>query len=257
WMGKKVIINPSLDWGNDLRVQQKNYRILGLPDHGTHAELVKVPAGNLTRKPSYLSFEEAAALPLAGLTGYRALFVKGRVMPGETVFITGIGGGVAALMLQMAVAAGARVFVSSGSPSKLEKAKQAGAAGGINYTEKNWARNLAKISGGAGIDLIVDGAGGKEFNQLISLVKPAGRIVVYGATAGNPEQIDLRKIFWKQISICGTTMGNQQDFDRMVKFYRKHKIKPIISHIYPLAGYKKAYQEMMEGKQLGKIVLVP
>ncbi len=255
WIGEEVIINPALDWGIDPRAQQSAFRILGLPDHGTQAEYVKVPAVNLVKKPAYLSFEEAAAIPLGGLTGYRALFSQGGLKAGETVLLTGIGGGVAALMFKMARAAGANVLVTSGGDAKIEKAIAAGAMGGANYRQEGWAKTIKKAAGKEGISLIVDSAGGEGFLDLPGIVNPGGRIVFFGATAGNPSGIDLRRIFWKQITIQGTTMGTPRDFADMVRLFETHRIQPIIDGPFPMSDHRTAYQRMIDGKQFGKIVL--
>lgn len=255
WTGTEVIINPSLNWGSNPEAQQKDYKILGVPVDGTHAEYVVVPESNILKKPEYLSFEETAAIALAGLTGYRALFRQGNLQKGETVLITGIGGGVASLVQQMVLAFGTNVLVTSGSDEKLNRAKQLGALGGANYHHDDWEKEIASIAGKNGIDLIVDGAGGPGFNKLIQLAKPAGRIVVYGATAGKPPDLNIRRVFWKQITIQGTTMGNDEDFKNMVHFFEEHQLKPIIHKTYDIDDYKEAYWEMMEKKQFGKIVL--
>ncbi len=254
-VGKAILINPSLNWGSNPRAQGKAYRILGMPDPGTHAEYIVVPAGQVVEKPDYLSFEEGAAIPLGGLTGYRALFTQGRLTAGETVLLTGIGGGVAALMFTMALAAGARVVVTSGSDEKLKRAVDAGAFGGANYRDPNWVDTLQRLTAPRGIDLIVDSAGGDHFSSLINLVNPGGRIVFFGATAGNPQRLDLRRIFWKQITLQGTTMGTEQDFYEMIRLFELHQIKPLVDRIFPIEAYPSAYQRMFNGEQFGKIVL--
>ena len=255
WVGAKVIINPSLNWGDNPDAQQRDYRILGVPVDGTHAEYAVVPESNILRKPGYLSFEETAAIALAGLTGYRALFRQGKLLKNETILITGIGGGVASLVQQMALAVGVTVLVTSGGDEKLNRAKQLGAIGGANYNQEDWEKEIAAIAGESGVDLIVDGAGGPGFDKLIELVKPAGRIVIYGATAGKPPDLNVRRVFWKQITIQGTTMGNEEDFRNMIKFFEKHQLKPIIHKTYNLENYKEGYLEMLNKKQFGKIVL--
>jgi zinc-binding alcohol dehydrogenase/oxidoreductase len=255
WIGAEVIINPSLNWGENPQAQQNDYKILGVPYNGTHAEYVVVPESHILKKPDHLSFEQAAAIPLAGLTGHRALFRQGNLQAGETVLLTGIGGGVASLMLQMAVAHGATVVVTSGSEEKLNHARQLGALGGANYHDQDWEREMLSIVSGKQIDLIVDGAGGAGINKLIQLVKPAGKIIVYGATAGKPRDLHIHRLFWKQIAIQGTTMGNEEDFQNMVNLFEKHELKPIIHKTYPLEEYKEAYLEMADNRQFGKIVL--
>ncbi len=255
WLGKAVIINPGLDWGDNPRVQQANFRILGLPDDGCQAEYVKIPAENLVEKPGYLSFAEAAAIPLAGLTGYRALFTQGNLNPGETVLLTGIGGGVAALMLQMAVALGANVLVTSGSDEKIARAVKMGAKSGANYRKEGWEKEIQLQAGKNGVDLIVDSAGGEGFDRLTAIANPGGRIVFFGATAGNPGKFNLRRVFWKQLVIHGTTMGNQADFTKMVSLFQRHRIKPAIDGPYAFEDYRIAYQRMIDGQQFGKIVI--
>ena len=254
WIGKAVIIDPALYWGGKAAYQDPSgFRILGLPDDGTMAEYVKVPISNLFEKPAHLSFEEAAALPLAGVTAYRALFTRARVGAGERVLITGIGGGVALFALQYAVAAGLQVFVSSGSDEKLERAKAMGAMGGANYKNPGWVDELRKPGGG--FDVILDGAGGDGFSDLLDLCVPGGRVVLYGATRGNPSNIVLRRIFWKQLNVLGSTMGSPEDFAAMVGFVSKHEIRPVVDSIFPPEDGGTAFQLMEEGGQFGKIVL--
>ncbi len=186
--GTEVVINPALYWGDDPRVPGKEYRILGIPDDGTFAQFIKVPADHVFPKPSHLSHEEAAALPLAALTAYRALVTRGGVAEGETVLVPGVGGGVATFLVQIASALGARVFVTSGSDEKIEESKELGAEGGVNYNSEDWSKELKSMAGG--VDLSVDHVGGDAFNALVSLAKPGGRIVVFGATAGPTPKAD-------------------------------------------------------------------
>jgi zinc-binding alcohol dehydrogenase/oxidoreductase len=148
WLGKEVIINPSQNWGDSPDYQGKDQKILGLPDDGTFAEFVKVPVANLFAKPAHLNWEQAAALPLAGLTTYRALFTKGRAKKGEKVLIVGVGSGTGTFALQFAVAAGCQVFVTSGNSQKLEQARLLGASAGVNYKAQDWAEQLHQLAGG-------------------------------------------------------------------------------------------------------------
>ena len=182
-VGRAVVINPSLDWGDDDAAQGPDFRILGLPDDGTYAEAVRVSAGNVHPKPAALSFEEAAAIPLAALTAYRAVVSRARVQAGETVLVTGIGGGVSSLALQIAAHLGARVLVTSGSDAKLARAREMGAAGGANYRTQDWAREIAAQSKG-GPDVIIDSVGGETFARCVEILKAGGRIASYGATTG-------------------------------------------------------------------------
>jgi zinc-binding alcohol dehydrogenase/oxidoreductase len=252
-VGASVIINPALDWGDSPEAMGKDFRILGLPEQGTFAEWIKVPAANLAPMPAHLGFEEAAALPLAGLTAWRALFTRGRLQAGEKVLITGIGGGVALFLLRFALAAEARVWVTSGSPDKLQRAKAIGALGGANYRDEKWAESLAAEAGQ--FDLIVDSAGGPGFAHLCDLARPGGRLVFFGATAGNPPELPLRKVFWRQLNLLGTTMGSPQDFAAMVAFVAERGLRPVIDGSYAFDQADEALRRMDAGGQFGKLVI--
>ncbi len=256
WLGREVIINPGLDWGSRPVAQADMFRILGLPDDGTFAEQVRVPVSALVEKPAHLDIQHAAALPLAGLTAYRALFSRARLQPGERVLVTGVGGGAALFALQFAVAAGARVFVTSGSDDKLRRATELGASGGVNYQQTDWDKQLKSQAGG-GFDVTIDSAGGDGFLKLLDLAAPGGRIAFFGATRGNPSGFDMRRVFWKQLSVLGTTMGSPDDFTAMVCFVNEKGITPLADHVFPLAEGNAAFGAMESAAQFGKIVLVP
>ncbi|RSK46724.1 zinc-binding dehydrogenase [Hymenobacter perfusus] len=249
-----VIINPGSNWGPNPAAQGREFQILGLPQDGTFAEYVCVPAEYVRAKPEYLSFEEAAALPLGGVTAYRALFTRANLQPGERVLISGVGGGVALLALQMAVAVGAEVWVTSGSEEKIARAVELGAKGGISYHTENWPATLLKQAGG-GFDVLVDSAAGPGFNHLVDAANPGGRIVFYGATQGDMPDVSARKIFWKQLSVLGSTMGTSQDFAAMVSLFEQHHIRPVIDETFLLAEGEQALRRMADGLQFGKLVL--
>jgi zinc-binding alcohol dehydrogenase/oxidoreductase len=255
WLGREVIIYPGLDWGSRESAQGGGFSILGLPRDGTLAEKVAVPAASLAPKLAHLTWEEAAALPLAGLTAYRALSARARLRLEDRVLITGIGGGVALFALQLAVAQGAEVFVTSGHAEKISRALALGAAGGASYKEAGWASALAKAHGP--FDVIVDSVGGEGFNDLVELAAPGGRIVFFGATCGNPTGVALRKIFWRQLSLLGSTMGSPGDFAGMLEFVALHRLKPVVSEVFPLARADEAFALMERGGQFGKIVVTP
>lgn len=253
WLGKAVVINPSIAWGNREEFQQKDFHILGLPQDGTLAEYVKVPVTNLFEKPAHLSFEEAAALPLGGVTAYRSLFSRARLKRGEKVLITGAGGGVATFALQWAIHSGATVYVTSGSRTKIEKAKELGAVDGVLYTDETWGQQLQELVGG--FDVIIDSALGEGFAHLLDLSNPGGRIVFFGGTAGNIPPLNGRKIFWKQLSLLGTTMGSPADFEAMLTFVQKNKLTPVVDSVYPLGDADVALRKLNDASQFGKIVL--
>jgi len=251
--GQEVVIHPSLYWGDNPRLPGKDYRILGLPDDGTFAQFAKVPAENVFPKPSHLSHEEAAALPLAALTAYRALVTRGQLQEGETVLVPGVGGGVATFLVQMASALGAKVFVTSGSEEKIEAAKELGAEGGVSYESEKWSKELKNMAGG--IDLSVDSIGGEVFNNLISLAKPGGRIVIFGATAGPAPKVMTIMAALKHLDIFGTAMGTAEEFGAMLDLYAEHGLKPRINETFSLENATDALQHMNENKGMGKIVL--
>ncbi len=252
WRGREVIINPSFSWGDGESAQGPQFSILGLPRDGTLAQSIAVPITQLTAKPAHLSWNEAAALPLAGLTAYRALFSRAKLQPGERVLISGIGGGVALFALQFALAAGAEVWVTSSSPEKIARAQALGAKGGFDYRDPNWAAGASKQT--EGFHVVVDSAGGPGFGQLVDAATSGGRIVFYGATRGEAT-LPLRKIFWRQISLFGTTMGSPADWTAMTAFVAKHGIKPVVSDVFPLDRAEEAFGLMERGDQFGKIVV--
>lgn len=252
-IGTEVLINPSLNWGEEEAFNEPSYSILGMPSNGTYAQYIVVPAENVYIKPHYLSLEEAAALPLSALTAYRALITRGNVKKGENVLIPGIGSGVALFALQIAVAAGARVFVTSSSEEKLERAKKLGAAGGTNYRSDTYIKELKAQMGGA--DLAIDGVGGQTFNDLIQLAKPGGRIVSFGATAGPVPDFVLPRLFFKHLNVMGTTMGSPRDFEQMLQFFEQHRIRPVVDRVFSLEEAVQAQVYMEKGHQFGKIVL--
>ncbi len=252
-IGQRVVINPSLDWGEQEEYQSRKFRVLGMPDAGTFAQYICVPAQNVLQAPAHLSDEEAAALPLAGLTAYRALFRKGAFKRGERVFITGIGGGVALMALQFSLALDAQVCVSSSSTAKIEKAVSLGADGGVLYSNSEWHKKLKSNFGH--FDLSIDGAGGDSFARLLEIAAPGGRIVNYGGTSGPIKELSPQRLFWKQLVIKGSTMGNAEDFKNMLAFVNEHSLHPVIDSVFPLEEVNQAFKRMLEAQHFGKIVL--
>lgn len=253
-LGQSVLIYPAYNWGDNPRFPSPAFRVLGMPNPGTFAEYLCIPANQVFSKPVHLSWEQAAAIPLAGLTAWRALMTQAEAQSGETVLITGIGGGVATFAMKWAVALGARTFVTSGDDGKLEQARQMGAVGGVNYREADWAKQLAELTGG--VDVIIDGTGGPSFHSYFLLLKPAGRLVVYGATAGNPPQgLEMVKLFFRQTRVIGSTMGSPAEFAAMLHFVTKHQIEPVIDRIFPFEQAVAAHQRLLANEQMGKIVL--
>lgn len=252
-LGQEVLIYPAYDWGDNPRFPSPTFRVLGMPDPGTFVEYLCVPSGHVFSKPAHLTWEQAAALPLAGLTAWRALVTQAALQAGETVLVTGIGGGVATFALKWALALGGRTFVTSGSDTKLAQAQQLGAVGGVNYRLEGWEKQLAQLTGG--VDVIIDGSGGAAFKGYFSVLKPAGRFVIYGATAGNPPGLDAARLFFRQASIIGSTMGSPAEFAAMLSLVAAERIAPAIDQVFPLQHAVDAHQRLLATEQLGKIVL--
>lgn len=258
WLEKEVIINPSHNWGDNPNHYGNDHRILGLPENGTFAEYVKVEARYLVPKPAHLSFEEAATLPLAGLSAWRALMTRGNFKPGGRVLVTGAGGGAALFAIQFAIAEGAEVWVTSGSDQKIRKAINLGVKGGVNYKTPTWHRDLlvkARASKSGYFDTIIDSAGGSGFARLIDVAAPGATICFYGGTTGNITDIVPAKVFFKQLNIHGTTMGTETEFEDMIRCVEEKQIIPIVDEVYELADAEQALRRMDSGEQFGKIVL--
>lgn len=247
----EVVINPMLGWGDDPNLWAESASILGMPHEGTFAQYVAVPRANIHPKPTHLSMEQAAAIPLAGLTAYRALFTRGELRAGETVLIPGVGGGVQTFVLLFAKAAGARTIVTSGSEEKLERARALGADVTIDYAANpDWHKALQRGE----VDLVVDSSGGDTLNKALSVVRPGGRIVLYGGTRLEAT-VRLFPIFWNHVDIRGTSMGSPQDFRDMLELVNKHEIYPAIDRTYPMDDAVAAAERIARSDQFGKVVL--
>lgn len=253
-MGREVVIYPALEWGDDPRCGGPNFRVLGMPDQGTFAQFICVPVDSVVDKPAHLSWEEAAALPLAGLTAWRATVTHGEVSAGHKVLVTGIGGGCATFALAWARAHGAEVFVTSSSAEKIAQAVTLGASAGFNYRDADWVKQLRATTGG--IDLIVDSAGGNGMHDALDTLNNGGRYIFFGATTGNPEKgLNMAKLFFRQVRIQGTTMGRPEEFRAMLECVNAHQLKPVVDHVYPFADAVAAHKRMQDSEQMGKLVL--
>lgn len=253
WENRKVIINPGLFWGNNEAYQSNEFRIIGLPDHGTFAEYCYVPKTCIFNKPEHLNSAQAAALPLAGVTAYRALFIKGRLKATDKVLINGAGGGVAQMGFTMAKAIGCEVYVTSGSDEKLEKLVHGGAAGGANYKDQNYIETLAEMAGR--FDVILDSAAGDSLSAIFPLCNYGARVVIYGGTTGNIAGLSPQILYWRQIELLGTTMGSPKDFSEMLNFVNTYKLITPVDEVYALDDIEMAIRKMETGKQMGKIVI--
>ena len=259
--GDEVVINPGLDCGACafcLRGQHSECRaftIVGMGRQGTFAEQVMVPARNLQPRPLHLSWEEAAALPLAYITAWRMLMAQGRLRAGETVLIHGIGGGVAVAALQLASLAGAQSIVTSSSVDKLARAGELGAAHGIVYKDGNVVESILDYTGGHGVDLVVDTVGAATWNINMEVLRKGGRAVHCGVTSGPHVEANLSTVYWKQLSIIGSTMGSHEDFRALLAAVNATGLKPVVDSVMSLDEARAAQGRMESGAQFGKIVL--
>ena len=254
-VGDEVIILPSLAWGPDQRAPGPGFRILGGPDQGTYAEQIVIPAENVYPKPGRLSWHEAAALPLAGLTAWRSLMTRARVVPGETVLIIGIGGGVATFALNIAKAAGCRVVVTSSSDDKLAAAKELGADVGVNYAEAGdeWPAAVKEANGG-GVDVVIDSVG-STWGGSIDACAPGGRVVVFGGTGGAKVDLQVRPVTLGQVALLGTTMGSPAEFRQLLAAVQNQSWTPVIDSVRPLGDAAAAHEREENGLHFGKLVL--
>lgn len=246
-IGTEVIINPCIGWKKTIQVPTVP-AILGGPVDGTFAESVILPAHNAVSKPAYLSWQEAGVLSLSALTAYRALFTRGNLQRGEHVLIPGIGGGVATYAMLMALAAGAKVSVTSRSEVK----RQAAIDLKVNHAFDSHGDWKASLKGDT-VDLILDSIGPATFQQYFEVLNPNGRIVTFGASSGDEIRIPVRALFFSQMSIIGTSMGSSEEFTDMLQFMEQHLLHPIIDSVYPLKDTVLAFQRMQRGEQLGNI----
>ncbi|KAI9250518.1 hypothetical protein BDA99DRAFT_608377 [Phascolomyces articulosus] len=258
--GQRVLICPSVNWDSDRRgPKPKSFRILGLlPSPGTITDKMTIDGNEVVPCPEHLSTAEAAALPLAGLTAYRALFTKAEAKAGDYILITGIGGGVALFALQFAVVRGIHVYVTSSSEEKIASAVEWGAKGGVNYKDPNAGKKLKELLGeGNYLSAIVDGAGGDMFDQFADLMMPGGIISQYGQTAGPGVRYTM-DLWFNNVELRGSTMGSRAEFKEMVDFVDKHKIKPIVSKVFKgltQENVDDAITYLSGGQQLGKVVI--
>jgi zinc-binding alcohol dehydrogenase/oxidoreductase len=243
--GDAVLLNPGLDDGA---------RIVGEHMDGTHAELIAVPAEYLHPLPEGLSFEEAAAFPLVFATAYRMLATRARLREGEWVLVWGIGAGVATAAVAIAKALGARVVATSTRPEKLERALELG-ADAVVPTDGDVVDEVRRLTDGRGADVVVEHVGHATWTRSLQAAGKEGRITVCGATSGPNPPANLHRIFWKQLSILGSTMGTRADFAAVYDLVASGSVRPVVDRVFPLAEAAAAHEHLERGDQVGKIVL--
>jgi NADPH:quinone reductase-like Zn-dependent oxidoreductase len=245
--GERVVINPGLEHGDRITV-------VGEHRDGTHAELVAVPEANVYPIPDSLSFEEAAAFPLVFETAWRMLVTKAALRPEEWVLIWGIGGGVATASLAIVKALRARAVVTSSSDEKLERARELGADATVNHATEDVGARVKELTDG-GVHVVVETVGADTWATSLSVARPAGRICVCGATSGPNPPASLHRMWWKQLTIYGSTMGTHEDFEAVLDLVVSGRAKPVVDTVFPLSETRAAHERLEAGEQLGKIVL--
>jgi zinc-binding alcohol dehydrogenase/oxidoreductase len=254
--GDEVILLPSLWWGEDERAPAPGWEILGDYRPGTYAERVRVPVDCVASRPVGFSWAEAAALPLAGVTAFRALFTRGGISAGESILVLGAGGGVATSAVALAAAAGASVIVTSSSAAKIEQARSLGAHDGVRYDHPDWPIGARELSpGGRGFDVVLDSVG--DWSKSILALRPGGRLLVLGATRATTATLDVRSLYFGQYDIRGTTMGSLRDFADLLAFVRARRVPPpVIDRTFPLDKAAAAHEHLESGQAFGKVVLI-
>jgi zinc-binding alcohol dehydrogenase/oxidoreductase len=253
-LGDAVVINPSLNWSRGDRAPPANFEILGHPRNGTFADRIAISAANLEPKPAHLDWGEAAALNLSGLTAWRALVTQGAIVPGASVVIPGIGGGTALTAMQIAIAQGARVFVTSRNAAKRQRAEELGAAASFD-SDSDWSAAVIEATDGAGADIVIESVGRATWQQSLKSLGRGGRLVVYGSTSGDIVETDLPPFFLGWRSILGTTMGHRGEFQAMLRFAQRRTLSPVVDRTVPLENGIEALRRLESGRQFGKIVL--
>ena len=248
-VGDEVVINPSVGWGDAEDAPAEGWAILGIPRQGTYAERIAIPAADVRPRPQELTWHESAALPLAGLTAWRALVTRGRVQPGMRVLVTGAGGGAATFLVQIARAHGAEVTVTSSSDHKIARAIDLGAAHGVRYTDPGWPAQVGEV------DLVVDSAGAPAWPGALDCLRRGGTLVSFGRTGGVSTELEIPRLFYGQWNLLGTTMGSPREFDQLLAHVRQARWRPVVDSVYPLDDAAAAHARLEQPDRFGKVVL--
>jgi NADPH:quinone reductase-like Zn-dependent oxidoreductase len=262
-VGDRVAVNPNLYDGTCefcLRGEHSlcvRYGILGEHTHGGLAEYVAVEGRHVVTLPAAVAYEDAAAFVLVNMTAWRMLVTQARLRAGEDLLILGVGGGVSSTAVQIGKLCGARVWVTSSSDEKLERARALGADECINYAKEDWVKVVGQKTGRRGVDVVLENVGAATWKGAIRTVAKGGRIVTCGATSGPIAETDIRLVFWKQISIIGSTMSNDAEFNAVMGQLFAGRLRAVVDTVMPLRDGVEAQRRLAEGKQFGKIVLTP
>ncbi|MDH4344894.1 MAG: zinc-binding dehydrogenase [Thermoleophilia bacterium] len=253
-VGDEVVIDATLGWGDREDEPGEAFDILGSPLDGTFAEQVVVPAANVAPKPARLSWEEAAALSLAGLTAWRAVVTCAEAAPGRSLLITGAGSGVSTFAVQIAAALGAEVWVTSGSEEKLARAAALGAAGGVSYRDPAWPERLVELAGGP-LDAAIDSYGGPSWPGALRALRRGGTLVSFGDTGAAEAAIDVSEVYWQWRRIVGTTMGSPREYRALLAHVETASWRPVVDSVFPLAEIDAAARRLDAPERFGKVVL--
>ena len=260
-VGDRVMINPGISCGHcpACRAGEASlcatFSVVGEHRPGTAAEFVVVPAVNLAPVPPAMPWAQAAAFSLAALTAWRMLTTRAALRPGETVLIWGIGGGVAMAALQVTRHLGGRAIVTSGSDAKLETARRLGADAAVNHATQDVVAEVRRLTEGRGADVVVDSIGQARWQESLRGMRRGGRLVICGATTGPMIQLDLRRLFWHQWSILGSTLGSHREYAAVVALAHEGLLWPVIDATVPLDRAREGYARLQRGEQTGKLVI--
>ena len=261
--GDEVVLQPGVSCGHCLECLSgrdnlcREYSVLGQSRAGGYGELVVAPAVNVIPKPKNLSWEEAAALPLVTLTAWHMLVTRANLQPGEDVLVHAAGSGVGSIAIQIAKVRGARVIATAGSDDKLAKAKQLGADETLNYTRDDWPKEVRRLTGHKGVDVVFEHTGANTWPGSITSLKNNGRLVTCGATSGFDGKTDIRQIFYRHLTILGSFMGSKAELLEAMRFVESGAIRAVIDQTLPLSEARRAHELMEDRAQFGKLVLVP
>ncbi|HEY8105012.1 MAG TPA: zinc-binding dehydrogenase [Gemmatimonadales bacterium] len=259
--GDRVMLSPGISCGTCQSCLEgeealcRSFRVLGEHLPGTIAEFVVVPEENVARVPDTMPTERAAAFSLVTLTAWRMLTTRARVRPGEAVLIWGIGGGVAQAALQIAKLLGAYAIVTSGTAHKLESARALGADAVLDHRRPDVVGEVKRLTGGRGADVVVDSVGERTWPQSLKALRRGGRLVVCGATTGPMVDLDLRRLFWHQWTLMGSTLGSRREYREIVRLAGLGRLWPVVDRVVPLANAIEAIRRLADGEQFGKLVI--
>ncbi|MFL5556132.1 MAG: zinc-binding dehydrogenase [Gemmatimonadaceae bacterium] len=260
-IGDTVIINPGLSDRTCEYCQSGehslcvNFKLLGEHIPGTIAEYIVVPAQNARSIPRDKPIEQAAAFTLSTLTAWRMIITRARVRKSDNVLIWGIGGGVALAALEIVRMIGATTWVTSHSDEKLALARGLGAENVLNYTNTDVGKEIRARTGKRGVDVVFDTVGEASWSQSLGALGRRGRLVTCGATSGPIVQMDVRRLFWNQWDIMGSTMGNDAEFDAVTNEYRAGRLTPLVDSVFDISQGRQAFERLQSGQQFGKIVV--